>query len=78
MIETHLGDCLDILPSIPVSNPTTATPAPVPTPKPANFKLDINSNGMTLVLFEKLLPGAYSLFSNSPSWEGKLVNKENG
>lgn len=57
MISTHLGDCLDILPSIP-------------------------NDSVDMVLCDLPYGTAghkwYSLFSNSPSWEGKLVNKENG
>lgn len=61
-----------------VSNPASLKPETTtpPVPGPASFKLDVNQNGMTLVVLEKLMPGLYSVFSDSPSWTGKLVKKD--
>jgi hypothetical protein len=57
---------------------SVSKPKPVAPAKPSNFpvKIDVNANGFSLTLTEDLKAGTYQLFSNSPSWTGKLVPKE--
>ena len=60
-----------------IQKPSLPSPPVQPKPPAApGFKIDINDKGSTLSVSETILPGSYQIFSNSPSWTGKLVRKD--